>query len=110
MYNVGSQWQPGLPPACLKIVVVHFPQTFQNPTALAVLCAAKLDCAFVNILTIANLEDEYILTQQSIDHPVVTDAILSEPGKLALECRIGFGLFDQFRLDKVKNSFRFGLR
>ena len=92
------------------MVNVLFPPNVQKPNALAVLWAARLDFAFVNILTIANLEDEYILTQQSIDHPVVTDAILSEPGKLALERRIGFGLFDQFRLDKVKNSFRFGLR
>ncbi len=78
--------------------------------APAVLCASRLDFAFVNILAIANSENEDILTQQGIDHPVITDAVLTKPGKLPLEYRIRFRLLDQFRLDEVKDSFRLGLR
>ncbi len=69
-----------------------------------------LDFVFVNILAIANPENEDILTQQRIDHPVVADAIFSKPCKLALENRSGFRVFDQFRLNEIKNSFRLGLR
>ena len=69
-----------------------------------------LDFALVNILTIAYSENKDIKTQQGIDHPIVTDAILAKPGKLTLEHRIGFRLLDQFLLNEVKDSFRLGLR
>jgi hypothetical protein len=70
----------------------------------------SLDFAFVNILTIADSEDKDIKTQQGIDYPVVTDAVLAKPGKLTLEHRIGFRLLDEFILNEAKDSFRLGLR
>jgi hypothetical protein len=68
------------------------------------------DFVFVNILTVGDSEDKDLKTQQGIYHPVVTDAILAKPGKLSLEYRIGFRLFDQFLLNEVKDSFRLGFR
>jgi hypothetical protein len=63
----------------------------------------------LNILSIADPKNENILAQQGIDHPVVTDTVLAEPGKLPLEYGIEFRLFDQFLLNEVKDSFRRGL-
>jgi len=72
--------------------------------------ATRLDFSFINILPIAYPENEDVKTQQGIDHPVVTDVVLAKTGKLPLERGIGFRLFDQFRLNEVKDSFCFCLR
>jgi hypothetical protein len=72
--------------------------------------ATRLDFVFVNIPAISDSEDKDNKTQQDIYHPVVTDAILAKPGKLSLEYRIGFRLFDQFLLNEVNDSFRLGSR
>jgi hypothetical protein len=89
---------------------LDIPQIAQQSLPWLPFWASWLDFTFVDVLAIANPENKDILFQYGIDHPVVTDATLSKPSKLALEHRIGFRLFDQFVIDEFKNSFRLRLR
>jgi hypothetical protein len=61
----------------------------------------KLNCSLINFFPVTYSQHEAIIPYKSIDHPVVTDAVFSQTGKLALEHWIGIRILGKLLFNVV---------
>src|SRR4030042_1218134 len=66
-----------------------------------------LDFFLIDILPVTDSKNENLISQNSVDYPVLPNAILTETRKLSLKDWIGLSVLWKFFLNFIKNAFRF---
>jgi hypothetical protein len=68
-----------------------------------------LEALLINVFSVANSKNEDLVSQDSIDHPVIADAISPKTRELSFEDWMGTSVLRKLFLDQVQDAASFCL-
>jgi hypothetical protein len=70
----------------------------------------SLEALLINVFSVADSENKDLVSQDSVDHPVIADAIFPKTRELSFEDRIGVSVLRKLFLDLAQDAAGFCLR